>query len=250
MPTCSVSTFRLRPVGWLPPRVPQSAAPILRSLLVQMSLLPYIPQICRDIASASYPSGPPLVVSIAAGVTLDARALQTELPAPWRVVRVMPNAPSLVGVGASAFATGAQVTDADAAMVSATLAAVGLALQVPESNLDAVRVAGVSGSGPAYVYQFIEALSDGGATACLCNQSAPTVAPTVAQVRCGLTRAIATQLAVVAHSCTTATSRMRCRRRPLKAPRRWCFVRASIQGYSRIRSGPGLHLVTLKLCPR
>ncbi len=102
-----------------------------------------------------------LVISIAAGVTLA--KLEAALPAGARVVRVMPNTPALVGAGASAFAMGKNATAADGELAKKLLSAVGLAMPVKESLLDAVT--GLSGSGPAYVYQFIEALSDGGVAA-------------------------------------------------------------------------------------
>jgi pyrroline-5-carboxylate reductase len=102
-----------------------------------------------------------LLISIAAGVTLA--KLEAALPAGARVIRVMPNTPALVGAGASAFALGKNATAADGELTKKLLSAVGVAMQVKESLLDAVT--GLSGSGPAYVYQFIEALSDGGVAA-------------------------------------------------------------------------------------
>jgi pyrroline-5-carboxylate reductase len=99
-----------------------------------------------------------LLISIAAGVTLA--KLEGALPAGSRVIRVMPNTPALVGEGASAFTLGKSATTADGELAKKLLSAVGVAIQVKESLLDAVT--GLSGSGPAYVYQFIEALSDGG----------------------------------------------------------------------------------------
>ena len=102
-----------------------------------------------------------LLISIAAGVTLA--RLESALPAGARVIRVMPNTPALVGQGASAFALGKNATAADGELAKKLLSAVGAAFQVKENLLDAVT--GLSGSGPAYVYQFIEALSDGGVAA-------------------------------------------------------------------------------------
>lgn len=102
-----------------------------------------------------------LLISIAAGVTIS--KLENALPAGARVIRVMPNTPALVGAGASAFAPGKNATPQDCAVAKKLLSAVGVAFQVKENWLDAVT--GLSGSGPAYVYQFIEALSDGGVAA-------------------------------------------------------------------------------------
>ena len=102
-----------------------------------------------------------LLISIAAGVTLA--KMEAALPAGARVIRVMPNTPALVGEAAAAFALGKSATAADGELAKKLLSAVGIAFAVKESLLDAVT--GLSGSGPAYVYQFIEALSDGGVAA-------------------------------------------------------------------------------------
>jgi pyrroline-5-carboxylate reductase len=98
-----------------------------------------------------------LVISIVAGVPLArlCDGLKTD-----RVVRVMPNTPALVRQGASAFALGPGATTNDGQLVGQLLSAVGRAFQVDEKLLDAVT--GLSGSGPAFVYVIIEALSDGG----------------------------------------------------------------------------------------
>ena len=102
-----------------------------------------------------------LVVSIAAGIPIA--KLETAIPEGSRVIRVMPNTPALVGASASAFAVGDHTTPEDAKLALKLFSSVGLALQVKESLLDAVT--GLSGSGPAYVYAMIEALSDGGVAA-------------------------------------------------------------------------------------
>jgi pyrroline-5-carboxylate reductase len=106
-------------------------------------------------------TGDHLLVSIAAGVPLA--KLEGGLPAGARVIRVMPNTPALVGASASAYALGKSATPADGELAQQLFSAVGAAFAVKESLLDAVT--GLSGSGPAYVYQFIEALSDGGVAA-------------------------------------------------------------------------------------
>jgi pyrroline-5-carboxylate reductase len=99
-----------------------------------------------------------LIVSIAAGISLN--QLAAGLGAERRLIRVMPNTPCLVGASASAYSPGGTVTAEDVALVDRLLKAVGLAFCLPESMLDAVT--GLSGSGPAFVYVVIEALSDGG----------------------------------------------------------------------------------------
>jgi pyrroline-5-carboxylate reductase len=113
-----------------------------------------------------------LVVSIAAGITL--RQLSAGLDPDCRLIRVMPNTPCLVGASASGYSPGDNATAEDVALVDRLLHAVGVAFWLPEHLLDAVT--GLSGSGPAFVYLMIEALSDGG-------------------VRVGLPRDVATALA-------------------------------------------------------
>jgi len=102
-----------------------------------------------------------LLISIAAGVTLA--RLEAGLGTDARLIRVMPNTPALVGASATGFALGKSATLADAELAKKLFSAVGVAFQVKESLLDAVT--GLSGSGPAYVYLFIESLSDGGVAA-------------------------------------------------------------------------------------
>ena len=98
-----------------------------------------------------------LVVSIAAGISLEMLWQNLET---LRLIRVMPNTPALIGCGASGYSLGQKATPEDGELVGELLSAVGVALEVPERQLDAVT--GLSGSGPAFVYQIIEALSDGG----------------------------------------------------------------------------------------
>lgn len=102
-----------------------------------------------------------LLISIAAGVPLS--KLEALLPSHGRAIRVMPNTPALVGASASAFALGKAARAEDAQLVQKLFSSVGIAVQLKESLLDAVT--GLSGSGPAYVFLMIEALSDGGVAA-------------------------------------------------------------------------------------
>lgn len=127
-----------------------------------------ISAVCADVASVDSNA---LVLSIVAGVTLE--TLERAMPG-RRIIRAMPNTPCLVGEAATGYALGKLAKDADRKIVQAIFGSVGVANEISEVLLNAVT--GLSGSGPAYVYQFIEALSDGG-------------------VRAGLPRDVATQLA-------------------------------------------------------
>ncbi len=99
-----------------------------------------------------------LIISIVAG--LPVAALQGAAGSTARVVRVMPNTPALVHRGAAAYALGPNATEADAALTERLFGAVGVIVRVKEELLDVVT--GLSGSGPAYVYLVIEAMSDAG----------------------------------------------------------------------------------------
>lgn len=112
-------------------------------------------------------------VSVAAGVTTS--FYESKLPAGSPVVRVMPNAPALVGAGVSALAKGRFATSEQLKEVASLFESVGGVITVPESQLDAVTA--VSGSGPAYFFLLVEALVD-------------------AAVAVGLPRPVATDLAV------------------------------------------------------
>jgi pyrroline-5-carboxylate reductase len=136
-------------------------------LAVKPQSLPALTSEIRPLLKSNH-----LIVSIAAGASL--RQLGESLGQEQRIIRVMPNTPCLVGAGAAAFSLGEHATPADGQFVQKLLDAVGRAVTVPEHLLDAVT--GLSGSGPAFVYLVIEALSDGG-------------------VRMGLPRDVATTLA-------------------------------------------------------
>lgn len=117
-------------------------------------------------------TGSHLVLSIAAGVSLA--TLQRGIGPEARLVRVMPNTPALVGEGAAGYCLGPNTIPGDDAIVRRCLEAVGKAMAVPESLIDAVT--GLSGSGPAFVYVLIEALADGGVRVGLPRETALTLA--------------------------------------------------------------------------
>lgn len=101
-----------------------------------------------------------LIISIAAGTTLA--TLEAALPES-RIIRAMPNTPALVGAGMTCLAPGNRATQEDTALALTLFQAVGQAAAVEERLMDAVT--GLSGSGPAFVALFIEALADGGVKA-------------------------------------------------------------------------------------
>jgi pyrroline-5-carboxylate reductase len=113
-------------------------------------------KVLRGIGIAS--AAGKLVISIMAGVKIA--AIEGALPREVRVVRVMPNTPALVLEASSAIAAGTYATSEDVSLTRHIFELVGKAWLVEEKLMDAVT--GLSGSGPAYVLTFIEALSDAG----------------------------------------------------------------------------------------
>lgn len=97
-----------------------------------------------------------IVVAIAAGVTHE--KLDTYFRKPVKIVRVMPNTPAMVLEAMSALSPNEQVTKEELSIIVSLFESFGKAEVVPESLID--TVVGVSGSSPAYVYMFIEAMAD------------------------------------------------------------------------------------------
>lgn len=116
-----------------------------------------VPAACAALAG----TGSRRVLSIAAGVPL--RRLEEALGEEVAVVRAMPNTPALVGAGAAAIAAGTAASPADLDWAEELLGSVGIVVRVPEALLDAVT--GLSGSGPAYVFLVVEALTEAGVLA-------------------------------------------------------------------------------------
>ncbi len=140
----------------------------------QIVLLAVKPQVIDVVLKELSPSiqDSHLVISIAAGVTLE--QLQTLLGPKARIIRVMPNTPALVLEGAAGIAQGLQASRQDLETALFIFNAVGQAVEVPESLMDAVT--GLSGSGPAYCFQFIEALIQAGIREGLPRPTAATLA--------------------------------------------------------------------------
>ena len=99
-------------------------------------------------------------VSVVAGISI---ARLQELSGSSQIVRTMPNTPCLIGTGAIAIAPGESVSAETTQRIRELLSSVGIVVDVQEYQIDAVT--GLSGSGPAFVYTFIEALIDGGVLA-------------------------------------------------------------------------------------
>lgn len=112
-----------------------------------------VPALLTEIAPHLRPGT--IVVSIAAGVTTATfeRILGTDAV----VVRSMPNTPAAVGAGVTGIAAGSHAGPEQIALVRALFETVGAVVEVPESQIDALT--SISGSGPAYVYLLIEALT-------------------------------------------------------------------------------------------
>ncbi|UYV82006.1 PYCR1 [Cordylochernes scorpioides] len=101
-----------------------------------------------------------LIISVAAGISLTQLEKIMEYGDP-RVVRTMPNTPSMVKAGACGFVCGSRATREDAALVRRLFSTIGICEELQsESLIDAVS--GLSGSGPAYIYTAIQAMADGG----------------------------------------------------------------------------------------
>lgn len=137
-----------------------SCEPTMKAALTDADtvILAVKPQYIREALTEAAPFlKHALLISIAAGVSLENLAALSGI---HRIVRVMPNTPALAGEGMSCFAPAKDALPADAETAREILSTFGLCRQVPESLMDAVT--GLSGSGPAYVFEFIMALADGG----------------------------------------------------------------------------------------
>lgn len=110
--------------------------------------------VLKEIAGALRPET--VVVSIAPGKTMQ--WISDRLSAETKIVRCMPNTPALVSEGCTGVCKNALVTEAEMERVLSILNSFGKAFVVPETLMD--TVVGVSGSSPAYVFMFIEAMAD------------------------------------------------------------------------------------------
>lgn len=118
------------------------------------------PQMAANVLSGLEGAVTPqkLLLSIMAGISTT--FIEESLPSGSRVIRAMPNTPALVQAGATAICGGRRASDDDLTLAKELFALTGTVYLVGERQMDAVT--GLSGSGPAYVFSFIEALADAG----------------------------------------------------------------------------------------
>lgn len=129
------------------------------------------PQAFREVAACLRGARLPVLISIMAGKTV--RSIQEELGTDTAVARVMPNLPCSVGEGMSAI-DASMLSEKDRSFVLSLFSAVGKTAELPESLLDAVT--GISGSGPAYVYLFLQSLAAAGVEQGLSEEQANALA--------------------------------------------------------------------------
>lgn len=127
--------------------------------IIMLAVKPQVMAEATDSIAAAVRTRRALVISIAAGVTID--SMQARLGPSAAIVRCMPNTPALLGCGASGLFANSQVTDQQADFAQRVLSAVGITCWVDsEPQLDAVTA--LSGSGPAYFFLLTEAMVDAG----------------------------------------------------------------------------------------
>ena len=136
-----------------------------------MAVKPNIMESALEAVRESLPADS-VLISIAAGISLKKLAFYTGPET--KIVRVMPNTPAMVGEGMASVSPNVNVTEAETADVVAIFSSFGKAVVTDEKLIDAV--CGLSGSGPAYVYMFIEALADGAVREGMPRQMAYTFA--------------------------------------------------------------------------
>jgi pyrroline-5-carboxylate reductase len=139
--------------------------------IVVLSVKPQImARVLEEVAETIAPDA--LVISIAAGIPVA--TIQARLASGTRVIRAMPNTPALVDAAATAIAGGEHARESDLADAKRIFDSIGLTVILEESQMDAVT--GLSGSGPAYVFLILEALSDAGVKVGLSRRTAQLLA--------------------------------------------------------------------------
>jgi pyrroline-5-carboxylate reductase len=134
--------------------IPEAIVIAVKPQDVEEAVLPFSSRLENDSTST-------LWVSLAAGVTIA--SLEAFLSSTSKICRVMPNTPALIGEGISAMALNNRCSEDDGLLSEEILSACGKVVRVPEKFMNAIT--GLSGSGPAYAYLFIESLIEGGVAA-------------------------------------------------------------------------------------
>ncbi len=135
------------------PAIASNADVVRQSDVLIFAVKPFhVGAVCEEIRP--FVESRHLIVSICAGI--PTQFYESRLASQTRVVRVMPNTPALIGAGATAVAAGKFVSPQDVETVLELFRSVGVAVQLPEEQLDLIT--GLSGSGPAYVFFFAEAM--------------------------------------------------------------------------------------------
>lgn len=148
---------------------PDNRAAVSKASIVVLAVKPQILGSVRaEIADTLEDDA--LLLSVAAGVPIDFIQSDTHR----RVARAMPNTPALVGCAATAVSFSRECNSEDHQAVTEIFEAVGMVQRVDESLLDAVT--GLSGSGPAFIFTIIEALSDAGVKVGLPRRQAQALA--------------------------------------------------------------------------
>jgi pyrroline-5-carboxylate reductase len=147
---------------------PEELARDCRTIILAVKPV-HLPGVLREIASQCHEEH--LLISIAAGIQLE--GMEAIVPKS-RLIRVMPNTPARIGKGVSAYCLGRKALPEDAEKVEAVLGCIGKVLRVTEDKLDAVTA--LSGSGPAYVYYFLDSLINAGVLLGLTRKDAATLA--------------------------------------------------------------------------
>ena len=125
--------------------------------IIFLAVKPQISEsVLKEIANSLHADK--LLLSVMAGISTQ--KIESHFADPPRVIRAMPNTPALIGEGATALCAGAGAQKSDIVTASSLFKPIGPVFEVSEMQMDAVT--GLSGSGPAYVFSFIEALADGG----------------------------------------------------------------------------------------
>jgi len=136
-----------------------NAAAVDGADVVMLAVKPQIMAPALDSIAPAVTEAGALVISIAAGITIDSMAKR--LGRQTALVRCMPNTPALLGCGASALYASARVNETQRQYAQTILEAVGIVHWVPsEGALDAITA--LSGSGPAYFFLFMESMIEAG----------------------------------------------------------------------------------------